>query len=683
MNILKKITALFCSGIVLASGTMPCAAADKTPDTVKFTVSTVQTAPGKTVKFSIKVENTARGISAYGLKLTYDAGLIFSNYDEKTPEFYTGAAADGIGAHCMINPKTYSVAIVSMNDKASVKSGDLVTFPITVPKDAKHGTKYKLTLAVDECWDKDNEAVATKITNGCIEVLNPAETTITVKTTLTTAPTTAKPPVTTAVTTTKKGSGTTVNTGSAKQTTITTDTGVITQVSSSGETITTTGSGTTKPVILTTTVSTGWTTVSDVIYTTTAMTTTAATSATKPAIVITTSTAPSQTTTAATSATKPAIVITTSTAPVQTTNAATSTTKPAIVITTSTATMQTTTATTSNQPVQTTESAIATTVTSVSESVETTVTTTSPKHYVILKIQKPMSTSEYSVKKIDLHADGSYTVCPEEEQDVRKGVHTGGVIGNGNGGYELIPQPAEYILPDDTKAYLIQFHEKTDADIMLSMQNHLLHLESSNTDAVIFDLKGYCKFSGDQSAYNFIMVSNDGFAPTDWHQVEIAGNGSEFIYSMAEKGYFFTADQLNDITVSATGKTSLAACRFSSDSRKAFIYEIAEDQIGILEDKDGDGICEMPCTAARVTHHALGEVDNNPGVSVEDAQLTLNAYADIVAGLECTLRNKANADINGDKQITVEDAQLILLYYVNNTLSGIPTAWDDLLGKKN
>ena len=257
------------------------------------------------------------------------------------------------------------------------------------------------------------------------------------------------------------------------------------------------------------------------------------------------------------------------------------------------------------------------------------------------------------------------------------------MIGNGNGGYELIPQPAEYILPDDTKAYLIQFHEKTDADIMLSMQNHLLHLESSNTDAVIFDLKGYCKFSGDQSAYNFIMVSNDGFAPTDWHQVEIAGNGSEFIYSMAEKGYFFTADQLNDITVSATGKTSLAACRFSSDSRKAFIYEIAEDQIGILEDKDGDGICEMPCTAARVTHHALGEVDNNPGVSVEDAQLTLNAYADIVAGLECTLRNKANADINGDKQITVEDAQLILLYYVNNTLSGIPTAWDDLLGKKN
>lgn len=40
-------------------------------------------------------------------------------------------------------------------------------------------------------------------------------------------------------------------------------------------------------------------------------------------------------------------------------------------------------------------------------------------------------------------------------------------------------------------------------------------------------------------------------------------------------------------------------------------------------------------------------------------------------------------DINGDKKITVEDAQMILLYYVSNTLSGETVAWDDLLSPKS
>lgn len=33
--------------------------------------------------------------------------------------------------------------------------------------------------------------------------------------------------------------------------------------------------------------------------------------------------------------------------------------------------------------------------------------------------------------------------------------------------------------------------------------------------------------------------------------------------------------------------------------------------------------------------------------------------------------------------ITVSDAQLIMLYYVNNSVSGIPRTREDLLGKKS
>ncbi|MBR5362249.1 MAG: hypothetical protein IK134_02840 [Oscillospiraceae bacterium] len=76
-----------------------------------------------------------------------------------------------------------------------------------------------------------------------------------------------------------------------------------------------------------------------------------------------------------------------------------------------------------------------------------------------------------------------------------------------------------------------------------------------------------------------------------------------------------------------------------------------------------------------------GDLDGDGKVSVEDAQLTLNAYAQTVAGMDSGLTEtqKAAANVNGDKEVSVEDAQLILLYYVNNTLAGTAVTWESLL----
>ena len=38
------------------------------------------------------------------------------------------------------------------------------------------------------------------------------------------------------------------------------------------------------------------------------------------------------------------------------------------------------------------------------------------------------------------------------------------------------------------------------------------------------------------------------------------------------------------------------------------------------------------------------------------------------------------ANVNGDNEVSVDDAQMILIYYVMNTLSGTPTTWEELLG---
>ncbi|MBP0988892.1 MAG: hypothetical protein J6S92_11510, partial [Oscillospiraceae bacterium] len=86
---------------------------------------------------------------------------------------------------------------------------------------------------------------------------------------------------------------------------------------------------------------------------------------------------------------------------------------------------------------------------------------------------------------------------------------------------------------------------------------------------------------------------------------------------------------------------------------------------------------------ADVSDFLLGDVNLDGAVSVEDAQLALTAYANLMADIDIgltELQQKA-ADINADGQVSVDDAQNILLYYVSNTLAGIPLTWDELLGR--
>ena len=75
-----------------------------------------------------------------------------------------------------------------------------------------------------------------------------------------------------------------------------------------------------------------------------------------------------------------------------------------------------------------------------------------------------------------------------------------------------------------------------------------------------------------------------------------------------------------------------------------------------------------------------GDVNFDGAVGADDAQLALNAYVLIMADCESDLtpEQEQAADVNGDNAVSVEDAQMILLYYVQNTISGIPTEWEDL-----
>lgn len=101
-------------------------------------------------------------------------------------------------------------------------------------------------------------------------------------------------------------------------------------------------------------------------------------------------------------------------------------------------------------------------------------------------------------------------------------------------------------------------------------------------------------------------------------------------------------------------------------------------------DKEGTpGYFTYKAAGTGETVHQKGDFDGNGIIDAGDAQNVLNVYTEIVAGnaVQMTDAQKQASDVSGDGTIDSADAQLILLYYVQNSVAGIPTEWEDLIGK--
>ena len=85
-----------------------------------------------------------------------------------------------------------------------------------------------------------------------------------------------------------------------------------------------------------------------------------------------------------------------------------------------------------------------------------------------------------------------------------------------------------------------------------------------------------------------------------------------------------------------------------------------------------------------VTDFVRGDVNSDGEVSVDDAQLTLKAYTERMAGNDMKLTDEQfkAADVDGNGEISVEDAQWLLKYYTEKYVAGKDITWDDIFGKK-
>lgn len=284
-----------------------------------------------------------------------------------------------------------------------------------------------------------------------------------------------------------------------------------------------------------------------------------------------------------------------------------------------------------------------------------------------------------TVRKVELSEDGTYYTCPADEQDIEV------YAGMDGSDEEDGAQELNYILDDDSKSYRLDLSENDDVDMMLRTEQDLIRLRFDDADEVIVDPAGMVQASGGRSAFTVTMVSNDGCSPTDWHNVEVSGEGAEVSFRRTDAGYILSGDDLTNVTVSAEGNSAKPVCSFSTDHGTVLIHEISEDCIGIATDEDMDGsfeqeietvpavraetafsniITDQPRTALPILPVLLGDTNSDSITDASDASEILGLYAQLSTGNgDVSEETKLTGDVNRDGLLDSTDASLILEYY--------------------
>jgi len=187
-------------------------------------------------------------------------------------------------------------------------------------------------------------------------------------------------------------------------------------------------------------------------------------------------------------------------------------------------------------------------------------------------------------------------------------------------------------------------------DVLVSTQNDFSFIvkEDITLTAKFNDINFY-ELNFAESEHGSILSNSDSFPAG--YQIGL--------YAQADEGYEFVKWQTTSGTIDNPTENGAIITMPKSNTIVTAVFKKMEDQTAI---------------------HKTGDVDGDGDVSVEDAQMTLQAYTNLLAGKDSglTAEQAIAADVNGDGEVTVEDAQSILQYYTE-ALAGKNPTWDKIL----
>ena len=74
-----------------------------------------------------------------------------------------------------------------------------------------------------------------------------------------------------------------------------------------------------------------------------------------------------------------------------------------------------------------------------------------------------------------------------------------------------------YVIKGTKSGCVMRLKQNENIDMSMRYPNDLLIAEFAKAQTVLFDPSVYMEISGEVSDYNLAMISNDGYAPTDWY----------------------------------------------------------------------------------------------------------------------------------------------------------------------
>ena len=237
-------------------------------------------------------------------------------------------------------------------------------------------------------------------------------------------------------------------------------------------------------------------------------------------------------------------------------------------------------------------------------------------------------------------------------------------VSNNQENEENSPKNLLYAIGGQSQGCVMTFSEPETIDLSMCYENDLISVNFPNARQAFFDSPAYAEITGVSSDYSISMVSNDGYAPTDWYKIQVESTASEISFEKTEEGYILTSDRLRDLRISANSDNAIAKRSFSTDEyQEILIYEIDEKTIGISVDTDGDGIFETPVENSPETPQ-FGDINADGEVSADDAAYVLieAALQGSGADSELTPEQLFTADINGNGVLDASDAAAILQY---------------------
>ncbi len=182
-----------------------------------------------------------------------------------------------------------------------------------------------------------------------------------------------------------------------------------------------------------------------------------------------------------------------------------------------------------------------------------------------------------------------------------------------------------FLTEDVQDAYILELEAPQELEAFMYYEDSIQRVQADSTSRIAVSPDGFSEMSGDNTAYTFEMVWNEGFYTGSWYDFTVSGNADTASLRKTEDGYLLKSDNLRNITVTAKNDDVQASFQFSTDADSVLLCEADETTISAMIDTDGDGIYETEVPEDRIygDFNADGHVDALDAVRI----LQYAAYA--------------------------------------------------------